>query len=244
MLKDVLIKLKFNLYEREIILYLSTVKDSIAKNIYKNTKIPKGRIYSVLQDLKNKSIITEIPTNPKKYLIDDVKVRLENYMKSEQDELSQMIEETKSLKLFKDEESTGTPSATFFTGRAEHLTVASEMRDSAKEEILQIGANFIGNIKSQRSCYRALKREVVVKVITRSINSKNKILINIVKNNGGEVRFSKEPLFTLLIIDKKQLLLGVQNRENNEERMLVKSDSPALTNAMRTLFFDLWKQSV
>ena len=74
-------ELDFNRYEKEVIVFLVSVNNAGADVIYKNTRIPKGRIYSVLNSLIEKGIVKLIPTSPKKYLIENVKESLENYLK-------------------------------------------------------------------------------------------------------------------------------------------------------------------
>ncbi|MBU0471635.1 MAG: hypothetical protein KKF65_03355, partial [Nanoarchaeota archaeon] len=72
-------KLKLTSYEKEIIIYLARIQTADAKLIYKNTHVPKGRIYQVLSELQHKGFVTTIPTNPKKYEIKDIKAILKLY---------------------------------------------------------------------------------------------------------------------------------------------------------------------
>ena len=101
--------LNLNKYEKEIILFLSEVSSATANQVYKNTKVPQGRIYSVLNQLKEKQIIEVMPTSPKKYLIKDIKLVLKNYLKGKQEELEQKIRlvnkiETKPLTILNEKE--------------------------------------------------------------------------------------------------------------------------------------------
>ena len=73
-------KLDLNCYEKEIILFLASIDNAEAKTIYKNTKVPQGRIYSVLNNLVQKNLIKIIPTSPKKYKIENVKDSLKMYL--------------------------------------------------------------------------------------------------------------------------------------------------------------------
>ena len=50
-------QMDFNRYEKEVILFLAGVDHAEAQKIYKGTKIPKGRIYSILESLKEKNIL-------------------------------------------------------------------------------------------------------------------------------------------------------------------------------------------
>ena len=112
-------ELDFNRYEKEVIVFLVSVNNAGADVIYKNTRIPKGRIYSVLNSLIEKGIVKLIPTSPKKYLIENVKESLENYLKSKKNSLNKQIQIIEKIelqpKLFSLEKNA--PSVYTFTGR-------------------------------------------------------------------------------------------------------------------------------
>src|SRR3989338_6053874 len=91
--------LDLNGYEKEIVLFLSSIDNANANIIYKNTKVPKGRIYSVLNSLFEKGFVKIIPTNPKKYKIDSIQDSLRNYLENEKSLLTKKLEEVAHLHL-------------------------------------------------------------------------------------------------------------------------------------------------
>ena len=67
-------------YEKSAILCLAGVESADAQTVHTQSKIPQGRVYSVLNELREKGIVTVIPTSPKQYKIGSVKGALKNYL--------------------------------------------------------------------------------------------------------------------------------------------------------------------
>ncbi len=236
-------QLKFNKYEKDIILFLSSVNSATANQIYKNTKVPQGRIYSVLNQLKNDQIIEIMPTSPKKYKISDIKIALKNYLHKKREEIDEKINKTKEIqtkpKEILDEKET---SVRIFLGRKEHIEVAAFLRESAKRELLQIapafGSTTISDLSHQRALHRGIKEKIIVKRITPA----NKKKIKLCLENGGEVRKINTDILALLIKDSSEFLVGV-NERGEEERTMVLGKNKALLVALTKVFWDLWKKA-
>jgi|SRR3989344_452157 len=245
-LSQFLDSLKLTVYEKEIINYLASVNAADAKFIYKNTKVPQGRIYSVLNELNHKGIVNIIPTSPKRYQIKDTKTSLKNYINKIKYNLDEKISLVENLeikpKIFNINKNN--PSVNIFTGIDEHFNAIITLRDSAKEELFQIAPLFRGTFASNLSLQNALKRGVVVKVIISKIMNENrKNIIDCIKL-GGEVRQLNSPdLLSTLIKDSSEFLLGVENYKNKEERINLFSKNQALLLTLRQTFFNLWKDA-
>jgi sugar-specific transcriptional regulator TrmB len=239
-------ELRLTLYEKEIILYLSTVDMADARAIYKNSKVPQGRIYSVLQELKQKGFVEITPTKPKKYQIKNIKESLKQYLKQKQDDLQEKIIEVKDLEIkpksFLQEEKA--PSVNFYYGREEHLKAVVTLRENAKKELLQMAPLFAGHYASMLSVQRALKRGVKMKILVWNITAKNKKQIRNCITNGGEIRKSTAAdAFSIVIKDSSETLIGVQDFRKKEERLVVHTQNPSLIKALRDTFFRLWRQA-
>lgn len=244
-LEEFIISLDLNKYEREIILFLSQVDDADAKSIYKNTKVPQGRIYGVLNELRIKDLIIEIPIKPKKYKIDDIKKTLKNYLLKKKLDLDIKSREAEDIEIQKIQiQSKTIPSSNVYIGREAHINAIVRMRNDAKRELLQIAPLFEGNFASRLSIQRALKSGVEIRIITMNVNKKNNDSVRNCIKFGGEIRTMQnlEPV-TLLIRDSKEFILGIQNRENAEERMIISSYNTALLKLLRKNFFDNWKKA-
>ncbi|MFH1276277.1 MAG: helix-turn-helix domain-containing protein [Candidatus Woesearchaeota archaeon] len=238
-------QLKLTLYEKEIILYLSSVNSANAKLIYDHTKVPKGRIYSVLHELIQKNFVKVIPSTPKKYQIDDIKKALKRYINFKQSELNERLENVDQLetkpKLFSLDKND--PTVNMFTGRDEHIRAAVALRDAAKKEILQSAPGFKGSYASALSLKKAFERGIKIKLIVREVNEVNKKMIKSCLDNGIEIRENPIALLSLLIVDSKEFLLGVQDYKNEEERMTMYSKNEALLAVLKETHAKFWEKA-
>jgi len=238
-------KLNLNSYEKEAILFLSSVDKSTAGEIVKNTKIPWGRIYSVLAELNKKGIIKTLPTKPKTFKIDDVKKVLRNYLEIRKSDIEEKIQKVGSIKktLKRLDRKRERVSVSFLKGREEHLSKVIEMRDNSSKEMIQIAPSFSGSFSTMLSMRRALSRGVKVRVLIRKFADNNrKNVMNTIKY-GGEVREKDEGLFTMLISDNSDIIFGVHDYLHGEERVLIESRSERLLNVFKNFFEDIWKEA-
>lgn len=248
-LLEFLEKLDLNLYEREVIVYLSSVDVADAKLIYDSVKVPQGRIYSVLQDLRKKGFIEVIPTSPKKYQIKDIKKSLKRFLKNEQLELKDKLDNLSKLKI---ELKTKTlkenpPSVNFFTGKVEHIDAIASLRDNAKKELLQIAPRFEGNFASMISLKRALKRKVKVNIIILRITDGNKKQIKAGLESGAEIRSLDYPpdheLLSFVIKDSSEFLAVIQDYQKKEKRMAIFSRNKPMLSILKDSFDKYWKEA-
>ncbi len=242
-LSQILDTLPFVRYEKEALVYLATVDAATAGEIYRNSSIPQGRIYGILQELRRKGLITVVPTSPQKYQIKDVKQALQNFLCQEEAKLIEKSKQIESMqvepKLFTQMKS---PSVAFLSGLDEHLHAVITMRGTAKKELLQIAPLFIGTFASNRSLHEALSRSIKIKIIIKDVNIKNKKRVNEATKAGAEIKILNSPnLLSLLIKDSQELLLGVQNYHQQEERINLYSQNKALISALEDTFWKLWK---
>jgi len=244
MLLQFLEGLKLNKYEKEIILFLSSVNSATANQIYKNTKVPQGRIYSVLNELKQERLIEIIPTSPKKYQIKDIETSLKDYLNKKKNEIEEKISianeiETKPRSILDEKET----SVRILLGREEHLAMVTALRENAKKELLQMAPTFGSTPASDLSLQRALLRGVKEKVIVKKITPINKNKIKICIKNGGEVRRLNSPdLLALLIKDSSEFLLGV-HKIDEDERTMIFSKNKSLLILLTKTFNDFWKKA-
>lgn len=235
-----------NKYEKEIIIYLSSVNNANANKIYKNTKIPKGRIYSVINSLIEKRFINLIPTNPKKYKIENIKESLKNYLNKKQTLIGKEIKKIKEIQLIPKSTNLDkkSPSVYSFTGRKEHLEALISLRNRAKKRLLNVAPLFVGSFASNMAIYKSINRGIKVKIITRKITKKNKKNIKECLKIGAQVRvLNSFDLLNYLIKDNNEFLLGLQDYKNNEERLNLISRNKGLLIILEKYFNELWKKS-
>lgn len=239
-------RLKLTLYEKEVILYLSSVDFADAKTIYKEAKIPQGRIYSVLDELQKKGFVIAIPGKPKRYQIKAVKESLKFYLQKRKAELDEKIEKINSIELKPKSYhiSENKPSINMYKGKDEHFNAIIKIRDSAKKEILQTASTFKGTFATNLSLKKALQKGVKIKIIILNITEKSKKNIRTCLEHGGEIRKNNTIKgLSIMIKDSIELLLGVAYYKKDPERIMISSQNPALINTLKQTFENLWKES-
>jgi phosphatidylserine/phosphatidylglycerophosphate/cardiolipin synthase-like enzyme len=135
-------------------------------------------------------------------------------------------------------------SARTFTGRDEQMQQVIAMRNSAKHELLQTAPLFVGTFATNLSLQKALRRNVKVKIIVERITPKNRTNITNHLKHGAEIRlYDKLDGLSMLINDSSELLFGVHDYHNQEDRLNVYTRNQALVSTMRSTFLRLWKDA-
>ncbi len=239
-------KLDLGSYEKEAILFLSSIKNANANMIYKNSKIPKGRIYSVLNSLVESGFVKIIPTNPKRYEIDNIKRSIKDYLEKKRDLIGKSITEVDTLEVKPKQFDLdkNAPSVYAFSGREEHLNALISLRNNAKSRLIQVAPIFTGTFASNLSLYKALNRRIKVKIITTSITKENKKNINECLRLGAEIRIlNSSDLVYFLVKDTDEFILGMENYKNKEERLNIISRNKGLLLVLEQYFENLWKKA-
>jgi len=239
-------ELRFNLYEKEIIVFLSSIDYADAKKICKHANIPQGRIYSVLEDLQKKGFVSLLPGSPKRYQLKDIKLSLKLYLENKKAELDQKIKEIEEIELKPkafslDEDKTSVNS---FSGRDEHMNQVRRFRETAKKEIIQTASTFIGTFATRLSLRRTLERGVKVKIIILEANKKNKFNIETGLKYGAEIRENKHIKgFSMMMKDSDEAMFSAHSYENKEERTVICSRNEGLILALRKTFDEFWEKA-
>src|SRR3989344_3526441 len=187
-------QMDFNRYEKEVILFLAGVDHAEAQKIYKGTKIPKGRIYSILESLKEKNILQIIPTKPKQYKIEDIRRGIQEYLHQKRLALKEQSLKIPLLELKEKVFSeTNAPSVSLFTGREDHLQYLISLRNRAKKRLLQVAPLFAGTFASNLSLHKAIQRGIKVNVITKKVTVENRKNILDCLHLGAEVKILDSP---------------------------------------------------
>jgi sugar-specific transcriptional regulator TrmB len=239
-------KLDLNSYEKAAVLFLASVKSASAKDIIRHARIPQGRIYSVLNNLRERSIVSIIPTSPKQYMIDDVKKALHLYLERAKVSIAEQQESLKHAEIIpRAFPKLKTPSSVLlFTGREEHLNALMAMRHQAKQELLQIAPLFVGSFASNLSLHKALARGIKAKIIIRDVSNENMKAVQQAIKEGAEIRKSRSTdLLSMVIRDDEEYMLGVQDYRNHEERLNIVGRNKALLQALHSQFMIEWKKA-
>ncbi len=239
-------ELGFTSYEKEAIKYLSGVNGTTAIDIYKHSKIPQGRIYSVLQELHSKGIVDIIPTKPKKFIIKDIKNSLKTYLENKEANIQNMKNQVSDITFPTQKDILPKlDSVSILSGRQEHLNAVATIRNEAKKELLQCAPTFQGSPQSAMTLKNALKRNIGIKIIISGITEKNIFMVRSCVENGGEVRISPNlHNLSLLIKDREEFIVGVHDYRIKEERIMIQSRNEALLESLISTFNKLWKKAM
>lgn len=233
--------LSLDKYSKAALVFLSSIDSASATSIVKNAQIPQGRVYSVLNSLKQKGLVSLIPEKPKKYTANNIKKRLENYLVEQQSFLEEKKSLVSSISLNPAIITENKRSLVFYSGRTEHMRARALLRDAAKKEIIMMAPLFVGSFSTNLSKIRALERGVKMRVLVYKVTPENNSIINECLKRGAKVRATGKPeMVSMLIKDGEELLLGVHNYKNNEERATVQSQSKDLINALMVYFEKEW----
>lgn len=238
--------LDVNKYDKEIILFLASIDHADAKTIYQKTNVPKGRIYSVINGLIEKGFVQVIPTNPKKYRIENIRESIKTYLENKRALLREKITEVEQMEvrptMFHLERNA--PSVYSFTGREEHLNALISLRSRAKRKLIQIAPVFVGTFTSNLALQHALHRGVKTKIIVRKITSDNRKQIQECLRLGAEIRvLDSSGLLYFLVRDGEECILGLEDYRNNEERLNIISRNKELVSVFEQYFAASWKKA-
>jgi sugar-specific transcriptional regulator TrmB len=92
--KKLLKEIGLSNYEIAVYLKLVEVGVASANTLYKESKVPFGRIYEVLNSLVNKGLVEVQSTRPKRYMARKPKLAFSNLLKKRRDELESQFQRT------------------------------------------------------------------------------------------------------------------------------------------------------
>jgi len=243
---DLLSSMGFTGYERAVIKTLSSVESSGATAIVKRSRVPQGRIYGILEVLRQKGVIEVIPTSPKRYRIDDLRAALVRHVRQREEALASSMSAIRSLRTPSRDiaPDTKSHSVRMMTGREEHIAATSGLADAAKDDLSQVAPLFVGSFASRSSLLAAAERGVRVRVIVGTVTDKNRARIDECLRCGISVRVLREPqLLSMVLRDREEFLLGVQDHRKDEERLTLRGQNPGILKMLSDTFERDWKRS-
>lgn len=242
-LETYLASLGFTDYERATISTLARNESMTASLIVKGSGVPQGKIYSVLNSLRDKGIVEIAPTSPKEYLIPDIVTALARHLEKEKEAIAGKESALEEIELPSRTRKREAPSVRVLAGRQEHLAMIASLYDSAEKEVMQITPLFIGNLSTKKSRIRAAGRGVRIQILTKDITDKNRSNVESTLKAGIAVKsLEEQDILSLLIVDRKRILLGVQNYRRGEERLTLYSTNVSLIQTLIETFERLWKK--
>jgi HTH-type transcriptional regulator, sugar sensing transcriptional regulator len=233
----------FGKYSSEIINILLGGDILNVKEIYSRTKIPKNKIYEVLDELQTKGLIGLEEGKPKKYYILNDKI-LDDLIENREKELEDIKKKITNLKESREKL---TPSEISIIDSTDDVHKLIEYNNlSIKKEILSCS----NLTRMYYGCFRTLKdaidRGVKVKFIA-SVNSKDSVL-KAYHDIGVEIRiFKSNTIFPKIgLLDKKYTRITITNssKKNSNNTKTIWANSKVLYSIVKNHFDKIWIESI
>lgn len=272
MLRKQLIELGLTKYEVDA--YLCIIQQGIleAGLIYKEAKIPYGKIYETLNSLVGKGLLEVQNTRPKKYMAKKPKIALNGYFSNIKKQMDNNLEETRKLITNIGEEMDNLsiqkkPEKSFWkTAMDEEINemIKSNFEEAEKEVCILLypptKLNKHSNYHSQENDDFILTQNEMMKAFSRGIklkilSSKELGMMHTPQNNSTqsekdmmkniEVRFSDKPFpayFT--IIDNDKVVFSIIDPiEQNSIIAMTKVWDSRLAKKIKEKFDKMWKSA-
>ena len=248
--------MEYGLTEYEARTYLALLHLGVAsaRDVANLSRVPRTKIYSVLDDLHAKQLAEIIPERPKKYGV----VPFDSYLRSFEREYKAKlakIEEDKKLLMsaFASKDATGPDKAGSFQvlkGRKNVLNRKYEMVGRASAEILEMGTEFSA---VRMGYYMPLLKE------RAKLGAKLRLLVPVTDQNRenvdefagfGEVRTNpgKSPGSVIMVVDESEVLIChyVPDDEHlfKGEDIAIWSDDRAIVRDMKATIVGQWDAAV
>ncbi|MBW6451480.1 MAG: hypothetical protein K0B02_02005 [DPANN group archaeon] len=249
---DELRQFGFTQYESKAYITLISKGVLSGPDISKFSKIPKSKIYDVVNNLLTKRMIEEFPGTPRKFkarAIDNVFNEILTNKKEKIDNLEKTAEtlKTRIKGMLKFAEKTYIEkNSVIWTvdGRKAFHEKFAEMGDKSTKEVFVITPYFSRNPLIERSIEHAKTRGVTFQGIT-SMNDENKDRIRFYTNLFDNISvFNGTIPMTIIIIDDKECIYRMEYKSNGQNNYIgVHSTNPGLINAFKQYWDGLIKDS-
>ncbi len=266
-MKESLKRLGLTSYEAQAYLTLTTTGPLDASKLAKNSKIPTGRIYSILTSLEERGLVRRQDTRPKKYMAVQPQIavkKLAETKKAELDEKKQEIDETaQKLHIELLGIARKKPQAQFWTvavGEKEAWELSRELINQAEKEILFFLTSkemtkkepHPNHQETLNSLLKALEKGVKIRILLNPLSNleeytKNPTVKRLLGHLGKQLqcRTAENPTTPFDIIDSETVLLRINNPAKPEELLAtVHLQNNQLAKELRKRFQEIWQEAL
>lgn len=239
-------------YEARTYMALQELEVATARDIANLSRVPRTKIYSVLDDLHEKQLAEIIPERPKKYEVVPFKDYLERFEEKYEQKLERIQEDKEELTKPPERSPNGmgekAGSFNVLKGRKNVMNRTHEMIDRAEEEIVELGTEF----SSVRMGYYlpALKEKAEEEDIDLHlacpVTDENEDNVR-EYDEVGEARHvtDKTPGSVMFVVDDKEVLIChyVPDDEHlfQGEDVAIWSDDQAIVQDMKNTILTRWE---
>ena len=237
---------QLNLTQYEIKAYLALLKaDKVtAYQLGKISRIPSGRIYDVVDSLVSKGIVSVLPGTPRLIKAVDPRICLKALLDKKdrkwKKEVSQLNHLIKNLET-KQEKDT----VSLSKGIDTYYQNCIEFYGKAKKELLFIAGRLTPakkGIDVVTPTRLMVKRGVKIKFIVPIDKYNLKIAKKIIRL-GVKVRNYPVKNFKIHIVDGTYAMITIVNKNNSNDRTLIKINQKESVQTLRQMFLSLWEKS-
>jgi len=245
-MEEILKQIGLTGYEIRVFLTLLKFGSLNARMVSDKSKVPYGRIYDTVNELRRKGLISVIQGKIKLYKVVDPNITIKNILEERKKLLTELQEkideETKKIKIEKPEEKLE-EKLTITSGRKSILNTVMNFFDTAKKEVLSI-TTYEVSPSFLRHVFRAIKRGVKAKTIVTLVSEKNLALIKEGMKRGDKLKYYLVPGLRLAIVDKEKAIVSVVNPLNKEDRVNIMIDSKDFADSLANYHDLLWEKAM
>ncbi len=247
--EELLRELDFNEYEIKIYLALVKLKSATASELAKSSKVPRNKVYEIVEGLKSKGFLMELSGKPMRFKILSFE-RLKDMINERRKELDRL--EKQADKVMADLENI--PGETFqdmvWVIRGQKAIMEKMILETKKtgKEYLSCSRSSIDVAKGFKSKQEAIRNGAKVKVIG-ALNKNNMHIVKKWMKIGVEYRVYNEKKFgpygvRFGVFDDRacRLTIGKPDVQRAEDYVTIWSESPSLINMFRRQFYQMWEE--
>jgi sugar-specific transcriptional regulator TrmB len=239
-------------YEARTYMALQDLEVATARDIANLSRVPRTKIYSVLDDLHEKQLVEIIPERPKKYEVVAFEAYLERFEEKYEKKLERIKEDKEELTKPPNQSANGigekAGSFNVLKGRKNVMNRTHEMIDRAEDEIVELGTEF----SSVRMGYylpaleeRADEDDIDLRLACPVTDENEENVRDY--DEVGEARHidDKTPGSVMFVVDDKEVLIChyVPDDEHlfQGEDVAIWSDDKAIVRDMKNTILSRWE---
>jgi len=254
-LREIIETLKsFQLSDYESRTYANLVLMGPAKAsiISRQSNIPRSKIYEVLNNLVDKSLVEVMGGRPVEFKAVTPEVALKNLLEKRETEILEQKRKIETLSNFlkpvsKEKEVMEGVWTSKEGGWKDFVNRVTEMFDRSNEYIYVITRDFTWSSKQAESLKKCVSRGVKIRTVAMKIDDSNYYRAKWYHSNGVEIRLFKTDVHPrLILIDGKEVLMRLDRNPIKRESFSftsIWSRDPALVKALDVYAKSLWNMA-
>ncbi len=248
-----LTKFGLNYYEGKV-LYTLFYKRRDIRDLSKNSKVPFGKIYSIIKSLKEKGLVQETNTRPKLIYIENVSEVISKLISEKERKETEAIERLRMVAAEADK-SKGNRTKFFDIGTSIEDNKIIQLRtfNEAEKEVLQLinihhkpQSNRKSKTLWEKAIVNAIGRGVTLKVIYPKEAKLPAILERLNKHSPDkfQVRRFNTDFVRYDIVDSKKVLIKLVHKDALQYGGVLFLEDKKLADNLKSIFYGMWEEAL